>query len=350
MKCREAQDLFSPYLDEELTAVENRALKAHLNACVTCREEIEVLRSIAEALRAQVYAVKAPAGFASAVRSQIAGEQRREVASWFGGWRRGVAAAVASIMILGGSLGYGATQLWNRGAPVLIGQEDPDTTIVEVRNPVENPVTPAGQPTPGTPVVPSETDTPTDSDPVVSEPVTPVEDPGTVDSDVPRTKPSASNTIMIASVYEEKVFLSKQRAISSTMLKVSVEDVKAARDKAFNLGATYGASFLPAERISNGQVEILRLTVGREQAEILTTKLGALGQVMARDTETKDITSQFDRTREQYQSLLAKRATVADANELAELDATLRSLERQLTEWDYEAERHVIILWLQSGM
>ena len=349
MKCREAQDLFSPHLDGELTAVESRALKAHLNVCVTCRAEIETLRTIAEALQAQVDVVKAPAGFASAVRSQIAGEQRREVASWFGGWRRGVAAAVASIMILGGSLGYGATQLFNRSAPVLIGQEDPGTTIVDVRNPAEDPVTPADQPTPGTPVVPSASGAPVDSTPA-HDPVTPVEDPGTIDNDVPRTKPSASNTIMIASVYEEKVFLSKQRAISSTMLKVSVEDVKAARDKAFNLGATYGASFLPAERISNGQVEILRLTVGREQAEILTTKLGALGQVMARDTETKDITSQFDRTREQYQALLAKRATVADANELAELDATLRSLERQLTDWDREAERHVIILWLQSWM
>ncbi|MHB8184346.1 MAG: zf-HC2 domain-containing protein [Candidatus Desulforudaceae bacterium] len=348
MKCREAQDLFSPYLDEELTAVESRALNAHLKVCVTCREEIETLRNIAEALRAQVKVVKAPAGFASAVRSQIAGEQRHEVASWFGGWRRGVAAAVASFMILGGSLGYGATQLFNRG-PVLIGQDDPDTTIVEVRSPVGDNVTPAGQPTSETPVVPSGTGAPTDST-EVPEPVTPVSEPGTVEGDIPPTRPSASNTIMIASVYEETVFLSKQRAISSTMLKVSVEDVKAARDKAFSLGATYGATFLPAERISNGQVEILRLTVGREQAEILTTKLGALGQVMARDTETKDITSQFDRTREQYQALLAKRAAVADANELAELDATLRSLERQLTDWDREAERHVIILWLQSGM
>jgi hypothetical protein len=349
MKCREAQDLFSPYLDGELNAVENRALDAHVEVCVTCREEIETLRTIAEALRAQVGVVKAPEGFASAVRSQIAGEQRREVASWFSGWRRGVAAAVASFMILGGSLGYGATQFLNRGGPVLIGQEDPDTTIVEVRNPAEDPVTPAGQPTPGTPVVPSNSGAPVDSTPE-PDPVTPVEEPGTVDGVVPATKPSISNPIMIASVYEERVFLSKQRSISSTMLKVSVEDVKTARDKAFNLGATYGASFLPAERISNGQVEILRLTVGREQAEVLTTKLGALGQVMAQDTETKDITSQFDRTREQYQSLLAKRTSIGNANELTELDATLQSLERQLTEWDRESERYVIILWLQSGM
>lgn len=44
MNCEDLRDLFSPYLDGQLTAAEADRLAAHLRTCPSCREELAALR------------------------------------------------------------------------------------------------------------------------------------------------------------------------------------------------------------------------------------------------------------------------------------------------------------------
>ncbi len=351
MKCREAVDLLSPYLDGELPAVEAADLEYHLKTCVTCREEMEALRRISEALRAEADTVQAPPEFAAGVMAAL--EPRR--VPWYtrlpGVWKQAVAAAAALALIAAGSLHMGLGQLFTRaGVQVAEGPSGPQVVAPG----------PATQSDPGVNAPgPGKAAEPNNAKPNYNEPVTPsggndepdgtgTPEKETPASTAPTVRTAGTEAPAIASNYEERVFLSKQRAIRSTLLKLQVDNVPAALNKALSLGGTYGARFQPAQQIGNGEIEVVRLTVGREQAEVLIGKLAALGTVVTRDTTVQDITGQFDRTREQYQALLAQRNAVKDSGGLAEIEANLRSLENQLTEWDREAEQYVIVLWLQS--
>lgn len=352
MKCREAMELFSPYLDGELTAAEGAALEAHLKMCVTCREEMETLCMISGVLGAEADTVSAPPGFSGGVMRAI-GKQHR--GPWYGRlpglWKQAVAVAAALALIAAGSLQMGLGQLLMRGGPQVAENPPGSQVATPEPGPADQGMTPkVEQPgDPGDPVAPdnpkSEEETPGTEVKAGNTPdkkETPAEKPTPAK---PNVRPAGTATM--ANTYEARVFLSKQRAIRSTLLKVQVDNVRSALDQTLRLGGTYGAQFQMTERISNGEIEVVRLTVGREQADVLTGKLGALGRVITRDSTVQDITGQFDRTREQYQGLLAKLNTVPAGAERTEMETTLRSLESQLADWDREAERYVIVLWLQ---
>ncbi|MBC7325014.1 MAG: zf-HC2 domain-containing protein [Moorella sp. (in: Bacteria)] len=75
MNCREARQLFSPWLDGELTDEERRAFDEHLAACRTCAVELEKLQAVAAAMRKMRVPVAPPEGFAALVAERL----RREL-------------------------------------------------------------------------------------------------------------------------------------------------------------------------------------------------------------------------------------------------------------------------------
>ena len=52
MNCTEARDRFSPFLDGELTPVDQTALTEHLAACERCRVELRAIETALTDLRA----------------------------------------------------------------------------------------------------------------------------------------------------------------------------------------------------------------------------------------------------------------------------------------------------------
>ncbi len=93
MNCQQARQLFSPWLDGELTDEERRALNEHLAACRACAVELEKLAAVTAAMRKICVPVAPPEGFAARVTERL---------------RRELAAAAANGACAGADAGAGA--------------------------------------------------------------------------------------------------------------------------------------------------------------------------------------------------------------------------------------------------
>jgi anti-sigma factor RsiW len=96
MKCQEAQEHLSAWLDGELPEAMGAALTAHVEKCATCRREWLRLRALDAAL--DNLEAPVPPGLAERVAARVRRPQRRQ------GWQ---SAALAACLILGIALGGG---------------------------------------------------------------------------------------------------------------------------------------------------------------------------------------------------------------------------------------------------
>jgi anti-sigma factor RsiW len=94
MKCHEAQEHLSAWLDGELPEAIGAALTAHLERCETCRREWLQLRALDAAL--DNLAAPVPPGLAEKVAARVRRPHRRQ------GWQ---SAALAACLVLGIALG-----------------------------------------------------------------------------------------------------------------------------------------------------------------------------------------------------------------------------------------------------
>jgi predicted anti-sigma-YlaC factor YlaD len=76
MKCKKAQKMFSPYIDEELTSREKEAVGLHLKGCEECRKEMENILTLHQFF-ASAERFEAPNGFAARVAAGIREEEAR---------------------------------------------------------------------------------------------------------------------------------------------------------------------------------------------------------------------------------------------------------------------------------
>jgi len=96
MKCPEAQEQMSAWLDGELPEAAGAALAAHLEGCETCRRELLQLRALDAAL--DNLAAPVPPGLAEKVAARLRRPPRRQ------GWQ---SVALAACLVLGIALGGG---------------------------------------------------------------------------------------------------------------------------------------------------------------------------------------------------------------------------------------------------
>lgn len=349
MKCLEARQLFSAYLDGEMSPAEADVLRVHLAGCPACAADLELERETCAVLRENITPPAAPSGFARGVTAALEQERRQgRLAGWVAGWRPAVAAVAASLLITVTALGYGTQQWLNRAFVVA---QEPTGEIGEVLpgpgaegTIAEAPAAEADDPGAAVPGG-GETGEVTGgvgSAPGTGEAITPA---GT------RPGPETGKT-QVAAVpdLEPKVFLNKPRSISSTLLKVKVDDPRQARNKAVGMAGNLGVGY-QAQTVQNDSapVEVLRFDLDSGQVDGFAAGLGGLGRVLDQQRNQWDITEQFARTLEQYQALLAQRQQVTSPEERAALEVRIRSLEQQLSEWDQDAERHILVLMLQQN-
>lgn len=336
MDCRQARQLYSLWLDGVLPSREAAALHSHLSGCGACLRELEdweTLRLLVQELG--VTTVSAPPGFAAAVMERVRclpvvtpGGARGRLAGV--PWRQAAAGlAAAALLALG----------WNAVTP---GPSQPPLELAEHRAQEVSPSkAPAGA---------SETED-------IASPTSPATaDPGAAGTDsAPRTTtPANSGTAPTAVKVAEAplspvAFLSKERIIRSTMLRLEVDNLSRAQAEAENLGSRFGAEAEVAVRQEQGEqgYVILRFVVDEDDAATFIQSAAGQGRELDRQEDAVDVTGRFAAAVEQYEQLVAQLNGPLSLQEKEGMRRDIAALEQQLTQWDSEAGRHVVILWLQ---
>lgn len=70
MLCKDVQKQLQEHLDGQLCPAESQAVDAHLTACVTCQQELALLRQVDDAL-ATLPLLEEPAGFMARAMAQV---------------------------------------------------------------------------------------------------------------------------------------------------------------------------------------------------------------------------------------------------------------------------------------
>jgi hypothetical protein len=145
------------------------------------------------------------------------------------------------------------------------------------------------------------------------------------------------------------VMLSSGMKVTSTVLKVAVDDLTGARAKAVALAAGAGAETQVFPEQSGGKkIVVVRLTTTSNQAAGLMSGLARVGTLEDRQDDSKDITAIYNETLVQYRDLQTRISSARDAGERSQLEAQAASYKQQLDAWEAEAGKRVIMLWLES--
>lgn len=364
MKCRQAKNLLSPYLDGELDARGEAALAKHLAACAACRQELEVLRAISENLAEVFRRVEPPADLLQKVMARVreleaAGRIRRAGA----GVRRGPAWRKLAVGVgLAAGIGLAALQIGRAGVgPAgLPGAPQAPSGAVATRH-AEGP---APQEEPRLAAKPSEEVGSQAGGGKLAAPEAKAGKPRAAQVEVrvgglPKAaakgggaataaqKPAGTaGAAQLASAAggsgaELKAFLACTRHVRTTMVKLAVADLEAAR--AAVASAAIEARALEVREAWSYQDEqvILRVVLPTAGAERFMDEVSGLGAVTGRRTETADVTNEFNRRLAEYRELAAK----SDPQSRALAEAAEKILEALDAE-SLEAGREVVNVWL----
>ncbi len=103
MKCRDIREMFSPYLDDELSQEERARVEEHVRACDKCAEELRALGSVVDMVRGMPPA-PVPQGFRSRVMRAVEKEARAPIRKVLRGYRGLAAIAAALLLVVGAYL------------------------------------------------------------------------------------------------------------------------------------------------------------------------------------------------------------------------------------------------------
>jgi len=332
MDCRKIEQLISPYLDGELVPVEAGAVRSHLSVCAACQQEYEDLVQLSVSLKLMgEVLVPAPIGFKDTLMQRINEEKvitPVKTSRWFNrSWRQTTAGAAAALLLIFGAASMNIGPVFRLADNNLIVESQPGVIspgIVTSKNNV-SPAQPGAE------------------TPVQSEGVTPVviEDGAT---------PLVGSAPAANSLRSNPVFLNKERAIITTMLKVTVSDSASALDNALSLADNVQAQTqnLGQQVNENGSYTALKITVAKSSANSLISELSSLGTVSSQEVDKNDISTRYTQTLSQYQTLVTQRAILQDDGQKDQLDQRIKTLENELRDWEQKAEQETIVLWLEK--
>ncbi|HHW43858.1 MAG TPA: hypothetical protein GXX25_08635, partial [Desulfotomaculum sp.] len=173
-------------------------------------------------------------------------------------------------------------------------------------------------------------------------------EPGKIDQQDGTAAPGGDARAGISAALTPRVFLNQPRSIESTLLKVQVADLAAAGKTLLAEAAGLPYQSFGRQQVDGHTVEILRFVVPAERASSFTAVAAGLGRVVDRQNSRQDISQQFAASLDHYRDLIARRNNAGSDGEKADLDRQIRELEQQLSTWDTEAGRQVVVVWLQQ--
>lgn len=371
MKCRQAKKLLSPYIDDELSAAERTALEEHLESCVACRLELGELEKISLGLKEIYQQVEVPPGLVDSVMLRLRKLEEDQsslplgynLVVRLGRWRRAaVAAAVAAAVGLG-ALQYGpAAKAYLWGA-VASAPAPPDTAVIAQN---DKPA-PAGEKVAGgenegaarTPGSGNTVEAAPGSDRAGAQEKQAGDQTGragtagaaaekksqsTAPDQEPQQQPPTDTRVASgeAAVAQPKVFLSKTRHVRTTMIKVEVDDLTAAKVGVAAAAAKSGATGLTELWVYQDKEIMLKVVLPSATCEEFLDIVAASGKLLERKQEIWDITTEFNNKVMDYQVFVAKKDE--------ESQAVARALERHLEELDgetLEVGKEVVNVWLK---
>lgn len=359
MDCRKAEYLITQRLDELLSKEEDAALAQHLACCDACACELALQERLSTALREMGREeIKAPAELSSLIINSLGPQRRSALVRLPVAWRKAVAAAATLLLLAGGSAGVmtGLNMANNNEKTIVMESPGPNVAInnggayappnnteggKNASPPVETPApdgtdktggTQAGNPSPN---------------------ILDHQQTGDINNGgegvTPAATPTGSKTGALAAG-GEKVFLSDGMKVSSTVLKIAVDDLASARTRAASMAAGVGASAQVFPEQTGGKaVLVMRLTVASDQATNLIAELSGLGTPFHRQDENRDLTPLYNETRVQYNEILERRAAATDSSEQRQLEIQAASYKQLLDAWEAEAGKQVVNLWLENN-
>lgn len=352
MDCREANRLISPYLDEDITDAVAADFKEHVASCSECSRELAVYRKLSGALREiGREEMQAPPELCGLVMGRLRQERRNVFSRLPAAWRRAVAAAAAVLLIAGSSAGVNAA-FKAAGGGKMIGYETPAPKVsIDAGSGMAAPEKGSGD----SGVRPDSAGPPDNAGaPVVngggSSPENVSGNDGSASNIAGNSGAGGSTTSAAgASSEAQRVLLSSGMKVTSTVLKMTVDDLTTARAKAVALAAGSGAETqVFPEQNGDKKIVVIRLTMTSNQAPGLFAGLTGLGTLIDRQDESRDITSIYNETLVQYRDLQSRAGSAPDAGERRQLEAQAASYKQQLDAWEAEAGKRVIMLWLES--
>lgn len=370
MKCRQAKKLLSPYIDDELSDAERAALEEHLESCEACRSELEALKKISESLRGIYREVKAPPDFVDKLMKRIQELEegknphllQDELPSYRNRWLK-VAVAVGLALSVGiGAIQYGRAhtgvlEIWpgfNKLATSQIqvpAEKDAGVSsgtkvgeIEKARVPDKNGSTSTVEQ--GS--VKSELNAAEKQE--VAQGSTPVtieeKKPGNITPEQRAGEQPKSETRVATGqdtgTYQPKVFLSKNRHVRTTMVKLEVADLVSAKAAVAIAAAEAGASGVTELRVYQDKEIILKAVIPSGVSGEFFNRIASLGNVLERKQEILDITAEFNNKVLEYQVLAGKKDE--------ESQVVAKALERYLEDLDsqtLEAGKEVVNVWLK---
>jgi hypothetical protein len=369
MDCRKAEHYITKRLDQLLSEEDNAALEQHLARCEACACELALQERLSMTLRELGREeIQAPAALSSLIMNNL-GPQQRSALAWLPAtWRKAVAAAATLLLLAGGSAGVmnglnlagnGKNIVMESPLPNVAAVPEPGGTPVPVNtNNNDNSANPDGNAPDATPsTVPPESGAvekpggnQDGSSPAVAREHQQTGNSNSAEGDITATKPAGSKTGFSAlEAGGERVLLSDDMKVTSTVLKISVDDLATARTRAASLAAGVGAETkVFPEQTSGKTVLVMRITVDSDQAPYLTEVLSGLGTSFHRQDEKRDLLPLYNETKVQYNELLERRDAATDSGERRQLDIQAASYKQLLDAWEEEAGKQVINLWLEN--
>jgi len=329
--CDEFRELFSPWLDGEISGDESSILEGHLLICASCRRELGLWKSISQTLREDMFSGEPSTDFCAGVMNRLrkeAGDEikRKSRPGIFHKLRSPAAAAAAAVMLFAGS--------W--GVNVALNAEKPQTEIA-VNQPSQNNA---------------------DKNPVQTEPENTVRPENPERTADPETTGGLSNEAAQPASPEppakapenNAVLLNSHRDILSTILKVSTANVADNTNNALEMASRLGGSgqVLTSQKRSGGELAIIRIAVPRESGKNLVGQLSGLGGVIDRADEKRDVTASYTEARNRLNEIQTRISSGAAPDERSQLEAEASGLKRQIESWDNELGSYAIILWLEQ--
>lgn len=322
------------------------AVAAHLAGCPACQRELVLLRQMRTLLQV-AEAPPAPAGFAAGVMARITAADREPPPGWrvlLTGWKRVAAVTVALLLVTGSAFALVRSGTFQ---PLLIASKEQRT--------VASPVGPARPPAPVASVKPEQVDKAAVPAPQLQQtPASGLSTSKMQQEPAPpaakeKTKPADRQPVAVATERPARVFLSRQRVIFSTLLRVKVVDLNAAKASATAIASAWGAtqSYATSATDRNQQVQVYQFIVAKEKSAAFVNELAGLGSVVLRQDEKNDVTQEFNSIKAEYERLTALRKTTPE-DERAALDATLNTLEERLSQIETAANRYTVTLCLSE--
>jgi anti-sigma factor (TIGR02949 family) len=102
MTCDEVKPLLDAHVDDEIDPIQRTAVDSHVDSCASCARELDKLRSVRDAVRAEMPYYKAPMDLRNQVRQALRGAEYLDNKAHRTNWRVwGAVAATLTLCVLG---------------------------------------------------------------------------------------------------------------------------------------------------------------------------------------------------------------------------------------------------------